>query len=371
MIDPSLPLRLVTLGDARSISTRGGSTYFLIEALRDAGLDADGVALDMGSAKWGRWSWNLGQVLSGRRWGGYQYTQRFAEQLFASTGLARTDRLTVMSYDFPLFPPDGWPDCWQVVPYIDATTRQVFDNYTASERVDPALRRETLEREQRRYQRATAVLCMSRWARRSLLEDYEVDPANVRVIPAGANLPRESGPAGGQQLPDAGALRLGFIGKDWRRKGLLTVLEVAGALRQLGLPVVVRVVGPDPGELPDDPLIEAVGPIDKRTQMQRFVDEIQSWHLGALLSKREAFGISNRECQALGIPAIGWDVGGIADTIAEGCGHVFPAGSSAEEIAAWICDLLSDRERYRSLRSETAARANEFRWQHAVALLLQ
>ena len=125
---------------------------------------------------------------------------------------------------YPLLPPFPWPADWRVSFYIDATTRQVFEDYGAGSRISKTFQRVVLQRERAAYQAAEAVITMSDWAAESVCRDYGIESARVHVVPGGANLEErvivalpvtQPPPAPSPQTP----LRLGFLGKDWERKG--------------------------------------------------------------------------------------------------------------------------------------------------------
>jgi glycosyltransferase involved in cell wall biosynthesis len=94
---------------------------------------------------------------------------------------------------------------------------------------DGLLDRQKFELNRRAFQAAAGLVTWSSWARASLVDDYGVDPARVRVVPPGANpkffdigRARESAP----RRP--GRVRLLFVGGDFRRKGGPELLEALG-----------------------------------------------------------------------------------------------------------------------------------------------
>ena len=124
---------------------------------------------------------------------------------------------------FPLLPPKPWPSSWHVNYYLDATTRQIFEDYGLAAKVSPNVQKEALIQEQRNFQQCERIICMSPWAAQSVVEDYGISPKKVHVIPGGANLDEAKLPdqlLSLDVLPPLKPLRLGFVGKDWQRKGL-------------------------------------------------------------------------------------------------------------------------------------------------------
>lgn len=373
--------QLLCCGDANNLATWSNIPFFLLQAGLRSGLLQGGLALQPERLRWWRWGWNLLQLLRSGKPGGYQYSLAFTQALLSQANLpvaANAQPLGLLSH-FPLLPAQPWPAHWQVDFYIDATTHQVFDEYGSGCRIAPRFQRRVLKREQLAYQQAGAVICMAQWAADSVIHDYRIDPAKVHVVPGGANLD-EALLAGLPNLPLPAApsldqpLRLGFLGKDWQRKGGPFLLQLADELQCRGIPTVICAIGPDPVSLAfhPHPQLHPLGFLDKQTDTTRFVAELRSWHFGTLFSEAEAFGISNRECLRLGVPVLAHAVGGIASTLPDaGCGQLFHAHPSPVQVADWIEARLSPYEGYLAWRSALAPRWREFTWDAAVERLAE
>ena len=362
--------QLLCCGDATALATWSNIPFFVLQAGRQQGLLSSGLVLRPQRLQWQGRFWNFQQWLRTGRPGGFQYCEWFLRSLWHQVELdpvvAEGPR-RLLSH-FPLLPPFPWPNDWEVSFYIDATTRQVFDDYGAGSRIAPELQRAVLRREQAAYAAAKAVITMSEWAADSVRRDYGIAAERVHVVPGGANLDEQAlaslpcmdlPPEPSLQQP----LRLGFLGKDWERKGGPFVLSVAEALRLIGIPAVVRAIGPSVQALPDSPLLQPLGFISKRTAMAEFVSELRSWHFGTLFSSCEAFGISNRECLLLGVPVLARGIGGIPSTFSgEGCGMLFAEHEVVDAVAAWIQEQVCPYERYLAMRRQLASHSWDFSW---------
>lgn len=363
---------LLCCGDATDPATWSGTPQALLQAGLQAGLLEGGLSLQPERLRWQRRAWNLLQLLRTGRPGGFQYSLGFCRSLLAQARLSPHQPLALLSH-YPLLPAYPWPPAWSVAFYIDATTIQVLEAYGFGSRIAPALQRQLLARERRAYQRAEAVIAMSPWAARSLHEHYGLE--RVPVVPAGANLDEVALAA----LPTAAPplapgpgrpLRLGLLGKEWRRKGGPFLLQLVEALDRLGIPAEIRVLGVAPAELPRHPAIQPLGFMSKHRQLACFVSELRSWHFGTLFSQAEAFGIAARECLRLGVPVLAHAVGGIPATLPDaGCGQIFPAHPSPSDVAHWITGRLSPYAGYLAWRQALVARAAEFTWAAAVGRL--
>lgn len=370
-----MPRYLVCNGDATDLATWSNIPYFTLQAGLAAGLLQGGLALDPSRLRRRRRLWNLAQLLRHGRAGGYQYSRDFNRRLLRQAGELDPRRPVALLSQYPLLPLHPWPAAWRVDFWIDATSRQVFDDYGMGRRIAAGLQAEALERERRAYAAAGVVVCMCQWAADSVIHDYGIDPAKVHTIAGGGNLDEAvlaglpvaaPPPPPGPETP----LRLGFLGKEWQRKGGPFLLDLARLLRQRGLPTVIRAIGPDPASLPADPALEPVGFIHKLHDTARFVAEVRSWHFGALFSAAEAAPRANLECLRLGVPLIAHDVGGIGSTLPDaGCGKLFPAHPSADAVADWLAERLTPYDAYLAWRQALAERGQAFTWAAAMGSL--
>ena len=206
------------------------------------------------------------------------------------------------------------------------------------------------------------------WAARSVVERYGVPPDRVFVVPGGANVDEEQLQSDEDAAPPPGSpLRLGFIGVDWRRKNLPFILDVADSLQRRGREVTVEALGFAASEGPAHPLLRVHGFLHKVRDAVAFRSFIRGLHFGCLFSHAEAYGLSNVECLRLGVPVLTWNVGGLADTVPEGMGIVFPVGTSPDAVADVLEDHIRDESKYMALRASVRHRAREMSWDITVA----
>jgi hypothetical protein len=371
--------QLLCCGDATELATWSNIPFFLLKAGQSRGLFTSGLALQPARLRWLRRMWNLQQWLRTGRPGGFQYSECFLHALWRQADVSQlpnAQSCRLLSH-FPLLPPSPWPRDCNVSFYIDATTQQVFNAYAAGRRIAPDFQRDVMRRERAGYEAAKAVVTMSDWAAESVCCDYGISPERVHVVPGGANLdeqvlanlPQAPPPPQPSLLKP---LRLGFLGKDWERKGGPFVLALAEELQNVGIPSVVRAIGPSVDELPAHPCLEPLGFISKSSQMPAFTKELQSWHFGTLFSNTEAFGISNRECLRLGVPVIGRELGGIPSTFSGvGCGYLFEEHANPVVVARWVQKQMMPYEKYIEMRTQLATHLLDFSWDAAVDKLQQ
>ena len=358
---------LVAMGDAESMETWSGIPFHLLAAGRRTGFLHGGITLDPTtlSMRMHRAAWNAAALIRTGRPGGFQYSRGFLRRLYSADPRSESEGAELISH-FPLLPPTS---SRPVSYYIDATLKQNFEDYGLGARIGSRWTRDALARERDQYARAERVVCMSRWAADSVVSDYAVPPSKVFVVRAGANLDEAAlSSTSAVRASDRDVLRLGFIGKDCRRKGLPFLLEVAEKIEMRGQQVEVIAVGPASGDAPQHRLLRAAGFVDKRRDLSRFAAIIGSTHFGCLFSRAEALGISTLEFIRLGVPVVGLDVGGISDCITPDVGLLFQATARAGVVADALLGAWQ-AETYDKMRAATAARAPDVTWARTVVRL--
>ena len=369
---------LALVGDANDPATWSGTAFHCLESGRALGTIDAGLPLETTSGAWiwRRRLWNLARLLSRFEKGGYQYSEAFLERLWMRAVLARDDTLINMFQLYParLFarhPGEKWF-------YIDQTLNQLFNCYGVADLIGPRIAADALARERDQYAASAGVVAQSAWAARDLMETYGLPPARVHVAVAGANIDREALAAWEAErthapIPPERPLRLVFVGKEWRRKGLDRLIRAVTLARLDGTSVELTVIGVLPSQLPPDLAgadgITWAGFIDKRSDLQSFLDTVADCDVGCLLSQAEAGGISLREFCRLGLPTIAPAIGGSPEYVYKPAADLVAPDAPDEEIAAIISRLARDRdelERRRRLAFEARHLAS---WDTAVARL--
>ena len=192
-----------------------------------------------------------------------------------------------------------------------------------------------LHRERDTYEQAMAIATFSELVRRSLIDDYGIDPARVHVVGAGANIvPKAEGP----QRQDDGRT-LVFVGKDgWRRKGGPVLLQAFAILRRSRPDLRLLIAGPtEPIEAADGVTNLGLVPFDA---VERLLAQATLFVLPTL---REPFGIAFLDAMLWKVPCVGTQVGAVPEILGDAGVWVPPA--DAEALAAAIGELLGDPPR--------------------------
>ena len=360
---------ICSCGDASSEKERGGSPYFFAESLRKKGYQVSGLKLDMKKVKLQRIKWILKRIIYLKHPRGFQYTDLFTELISHQWPLINSNHLVITWHPFIL--PKKVIQNNDFILYIDATQKQVFDNYTKFIK-SYSLKINAIKREKNIMQKSLLIFCMSEWAAKSVIHDYKIEESKVHILRGGANLKQVIFKNYLYQKITNNYLSkepliLGFIGKDWERKRGSFVLKVIEKLNSDGIRAYLRVIGPNKNKLPKSPFLQPLGFFDKSKEFDRFVKEIRSWHFSTLFSGSEASPRANLESLILGVPVLTHDIGGISSTFPdENCGKIFDAYPTVLEVANWIKNKISNYEKYLLSRTELTRRFNEFSWDQSV-----
>tara|TARA_Y100000589_G_scaffold328254_1_gene371971 strand:+ start:369 stop:1505 length:1137 start_codon:yes stop_codon:yes gene_type:complete len=366
-----VPRFLICNGDPSSYLTHGGLPYNLLKESKKNGLLDSGITLNYRKLKYFKYIWNLIQFIKYRNFGGFQYSYFYTNKLIKQILISPDIKINILSI-YPLLPNYPWSKKWTVDFYIDATTKQILENYSIGKNLNKEFKDKILKREKINYLNSKNIICRSNWAAKSLLEDYQIDKNKVHVIPGGANLDLKEiksksilfiPPKPSKNNP----IVLGFLGRDWDRKGGSFLISLADVFYRKNIPFQIRVIGPLKKNIPLHPNLKYVGFLDKFKNLDLFINELKSWHYGTLFSKAEAFGISNRECLILGVPVICHDIGGIASTLPKSdFGKIFKSNPNPEFVYEWIINSFNPYNKYVNLREKLFNKRSEFTWDTAV-----
>jgi glycosyltransferase involved in cell wall biosynthesis len=345
-------MKIAAVGDSTKPGTYGGIPYHLWQAGIDCGLPFDGLRLDTAAPVWRRrrFMWNLRQVAAGKGAGGYQYSDEFLEALWQQESPPQSeDGLLNL---FQLFPKTivgrGLNKSWF---YIDQTLTQLFDYYEMGRSAPRRLRDDAIARETEQYQQSAGVLCFSQWAARELQDTYKIPAQKIHIAIAGANLDARAVEKwnGIPHLSkrDGKPLRLVFVGKEWKRKGLDRLLRAMKIVRSRNVAAELVVIGVAQRSLPPELALTKgvtwIGFVDKGREAGRFIRLVSGCDVGCLLSVAETAGISLKEFARLGLPVIAPRTGGAPEYVVPGASNLVATGDTDEEIAEIICSLASNR----------------------------
>lgn len=202
----------------------------------------------------------------------------------------------------------------------------------------------------------------SPWAAGSVCDHYGKPAQAVRTISWGCNIPDI--PVS-QVAPDPAPdqpCRLLFIGLDWERKGGDIVLETAAILRAAGFACHFDLVGALPEVDGAAPNVTLHGLLKKSDpeQFDTLLGLLRGASILFLPTRQDCTPMVFAEANALGVPALASDVGGVSGVITHGeNGLLLASDATASDFADAIMTLWGDRARYLALRKTARAAYDE------------
>jgi glycosyltransferase involved in cell wall biosynthesis len=360
---------IAAVGDVTDINTWSNIPYFFYTTGASQSLFNEPWKLDISKFKFRRPLWNLKKVFSGQGIGGYQYSTEFldkAEQQIPDAFFSST----VISFN-QLFPRASTvrKAGGRIFYYIDSTLFDLFSTPQYAIKVPDEVKAFAIDQERQNYLYADKVVSMGQWVHASLAGQYSLPDDKVGHILPGANVILPDGFSISPYRGGAGTsrdLRLGFVGKDWKRKGLPLLMEIRNRISELGLKVKIVVLGNAPSELSNNAHVEFSGFIDKQREPSRFVDAISSCDLGCLFSSAEALGISTLEFLRVGTPVTGFYHQGLRDTLLEGASLRFNITDDVDTIARRLVRVVSDEQAFKTLKEQAMAKSDQVTWEACV-----
>ncbi|NWF57767.1 MAG: glycosyltransferase family 4 protein [Fischerella sp.] len=246
-----------------------------------------------------------------------------------------------------------------IVIWTDATFAAALDFYPTlnSNDICKETIRDSIANERNALSRCSLVIYSSEWAAQTALENYQIHPSKVRVVPFGANIHcnRELNDIKTiVELRPSNKCKLLFLGADWYRKGGDIAVQVTKTLNEAGLDTELTVVGCDP-LITDEPLpsfVRFLGYISKSTKegsdkMDKLLSES---HFLILPTRADCTPNVIPEANSFGIPCITTNIGGIPTMVRDSVnGKTFSKDVNIEEYCKYIFNLFSDYTQYKKL----------------------
>jgi glycosyltransferase involved in cell wall biosynthesis len=369
---------VVGCDDKQDIHVFSGITYHLAQQGVEDGLLTGMMNLHpQGIADWRVYArerlWKLRGGFRGRH--GFIFTDAYLKGIW-KRNLPGLQDSTVIN-NFQLFG-SHFLRCHQafgVVPYfyIDATLGEYFNDYYAFDtaKIDETAMRQALALEREGYASCHKIVVMSKRSAAYIVRQYDVPADKVHIVPPGANIP-ERLLASLDNRPerwittDSRRLVIGFIGLYPERKGLPTIAEAVRLLKQSGYDVLLNVIGNCPPEIAQQDGIAYFGLVDKRVDIDRFIEIVGHVDVGCMLSRAELTGIALLEFLRMGVPVIATDVGGIPDVLELGAGQLVSPEISADDLAQRLACLIDEPDQMAELKQNAWRQRRNASWRRAV-----
>lgn len=351
-----MKIAYVTTYDATDVRQWSGTGYYIPQSLKNQSLLVEYI----GSL---RERYSRLSKLKGRLYGNFFHKTYLKDrEPLILKDYARQVNERISNFDANIvFSPGTIPiaylECNQPIAFwTDATFAGMIDFYPEFSNLCKESINDGNAMEKSALERCKLAIFSSEWAAKTALENYEVNPEKVKVVPFGANIECD------KNIDDIKAIlesrsrdkcKLLFLGVDWLRKGGDIALKVTKQLNQLGLSTELTVVGCQPvvdGSLPR--YVKALGFISKSTkegreQIDRLIAES---HFLILPSTADCTPIVFCEVNSFGVPCISTNIGGIPTVIRDGLnGKLFSKDADIADYCKYISDIFSNYSQYHSL----------------------
>jgi len=150
------------------------------------------------------------------------------------------------------------------------------------------------------------------------------------AVHPGVFMKPEGNASKGEVPPDGGTL--GFIGKEWKRKGLAKVVGIWRELKKTRPKLKLRIAGVSP-----EMIAHLFGPEDKDIEILGLIKDKESFFTSIDLlvhpAKYEAFGMVITEALSMGVPVLCSSECGAAECVNSANGFTL---SSTEKLSSWV-----------------------------------
>jgi len=198
------------------------------------------------------------------------------------------------------------------------------------------------------FARADRLVAWSEWVKTGLVNDYEVPPDKVIVIPPGVDYERWARDPSADR-GDHTTVRILFVGGDLTRKGGHTLISAVRRLRARGVDVELDLVTSE--HLASEDGITAHYGL--RPNSPELIDLYWRAHIFCLPTLADCLAMVLSEAGAAGLPVVSTDVGALRELVRpEHTGLLVPPGDEAA-LAEALGRLAADP----SLRSRLGANA--------------
>lgn len=258
-----------------------------------------------------------------------------------------------------LFDAHWYPDTPPTLIYTDYTAQLAAQRpFSGRSPFSEEGRRRWLDLERDAFRKASHICCRSELVRRSIIEDYGIQPGQVTVIGGGVNF---------ASLPPAVPARATsrptvlFIGKELYRKGGDILLEAFARVRHRIPHAQLRMVTEDP--LPDGAPRDGVEIIRPTWDREAIAEQYLAADVFVLPSRLETWGDVLLEAMSFGLPCVGVTGQAMEEILEHDVSGLIVPEEDVESLGATLFHLLNDVDLRDRLGQAARRQAEEhFRW---------
>ncbi len=213
--------------------------------------------------------------------------------------------------------------------------------------------------------RADRVICVSEFTKRTLLQEFDLDPERVCVLPNGAELTVVTKESESDPFPRANGIKLLMVGSVLRRKNLRVIPPVVRELRRRGYDVCLLRIGQRLTSEMAEEVKSALGSGGMLCELGLVPDStLHAAYASAdaliFPSTLEGFGLPILEAMAAGCPVITSNAASLPEVGGDAVLYFNP--HDAGEAADACVRLMSEPGLRDSLKMKGERRASQFTW---------
>jgi glycosyltransferase involved in cell wall biosynthesis len=206
----------------------------------------------------------------------------------------------------------------------------------------------------RAFNAAKALIAWSEWTKKSLVDDYGIDPAKVTVIPPGIDLERWTFERASKVGED---VRFLFVGGDFARKGGEALLE---SFRQLsrkhpGSTLDIVTKSTNIQNLP----LGATVHYGLKANTPELLRLYQAADVFAFPTRGDCLPLAVMEAMAAGLPVITTDVGALSEAVVDGQTGLVVKVDDVSSMTAAMEQMICDPKLRVSMSGNARGRAEE------------
>lgn len=229
--------------------------------------------------------------------------------------------------------------------YHSDTTFDIAHNYYLNN-LPKWIVKQAEEIEQKALDKVTFHLSPSKWRHDSIVNHYSQPPSHCFLLEYGPCIDFDNP---NKVTYNKESIHLLFSGVDWTRKGGDIAVETTKILNERGIKCTLTIIGliKKPEICKNKNYINFQGYLNKNDKLQyeRLISIYNESDLFILPTHAEGAGIVFCESSYLGLPAITYDTGGIANYVVNGInGYRLPEGASAQQFADKIEEMIAKSE---------------------------
>ena len=359
MDNSTLTLAYITEGNAKDILNGSGTVFFIAEALKKQGIELYYIDKLIKKKHFfthiaDKFLTKIIKIFTGKQYSSNR-TVKISKMFARKIEKKLPKNIDCIFIPFGTIPIAFLRNNVKKIIYNDATFAAMINYYPGFTNLCSKTLQEGNIIDKNAFENADLLIFSSDWAAQSAVQDYNINPSKIKVIPFGANIERSYSDDEISVIIENrcnGKCNLLFVGVDWKRKGGNIALEIANKLHFQNINVHLDIVGIKdmPISLPD--YVTNHGFINKKTNdgMTKIMELYKNAHFFIFPTRQECTAIVFSEAASFALPAITTKTGGTETIIKDNKnGMTFHLSDSPEKYVEYIKKLVSNQDDYKKL----------------------